>query len=182
MDKDRRKATVVVSAWEEEFIKIPSRASCFVYRTILKNRMNSSFSFKSFRCNSSYILFKIVLGKIAYAARNWINSSPQTEAMTFAFSSVFILLLCTRTPRSPLQQDIPKYECPASDNDNTSFSLSLIQSEDEGTSPRCSPSLFSSLQWPSALSQCMVVVKQLSMSALQPARMPYRGMSCGYNI
>ena len=64
--------------------------------------------------------------------------------MTFAFSSVFILLLCTRTPRSPLQQDIPKYECPASDNDNTSFSLSLIQSENEGTSPRCSPSLFSS--------------------------------------
>ena len=135
--KTEEKATVVVSVWEEEFIKIPSRASCFVYRTILKNRMNSSFSFKSFRCNSSYILFKIVLGKIAYAARNWINSSPQTEAMTFAFSSVFILLLCTRTPRS-----ISKNVCPASDNDSTSFCLSLIQSEDEGTSPRCVPSLW----------------------------------------
>ena len=37
--------------------------------------------------------FKIVLGKIASAARNLIDSSPQTEATTFAFSSVFILLL-----------------------------------------------------------------------------------------
>ena len=29
----------------------------------------------------------------ASAARHWINSSPQTEATTFTFSSVFILLL-----------------------------------------------------------------------------------------
>ena len=40
------------------------------------------------------LFFKIVIGKIASAARNLINSSPQTEAMTFVFSSVFILLLC----------------------------------------------------------------------------------------
>ena len=39
------------------------------------------------------LFFKIVLGKIASAARNLIHSSPQTEATTFAFSSVFILLL-----------------------------------------------------------------------------------------
>ena len=43
------------------------------------------------------ILFlKIVLGKIASATRNWINSPPpppQTDATTFAFSSVFILLV-----------------------------------------------------------------------------------------
>ena len=40
-----------------------------------------------------YILFfKIVPGKIVNAARNWINSSPQTEATTFTFSFVFILL------------------------------------------------------------------------------------------
>ena len=31
--------------------------------------------------------------KIASTARNWINSVPQTTATTFAFSSVFILLL-----------------------------------------------------------------------------------------
>ena len=42
-----------------------------------------------------YILFvKIVLGKTASAARKLINSYPQTEATTFTFSSVFILLLC----------------------------------------------------------------------------------------
>ena len=36
------------------------------------------------------------LQKTARAARNWLNSAPppQTEATTFAFSSVFILLLC----------------------------------------------------------------------------------------
>ena len=46
----------------------------FAYRTILNNRMNSSFNFKS----------------------SWFNSyyAPQTEATTFAFSSVFILFLC----------------------------------------------------------------------------------------
>ena len=45
---------------------------------ILKNWTNSSFSFKSSWCNSTY----------------YSNiSSPQTEVTTFAFSSVFILLL-----------------------------------------------------------------------------------------
>ena len=39
------------------------------------------------------LFFKIVLSKPASAARYWINSSPQTQATTFAFSSVFILLL-----------------------------------------------------------------------------------------
>ena len=37
--------------------------------------------------------FKIVLGKTASVARNWISSSPPTEATTFAFSSALILLL-----------------------------------------------------------------------------------------
>ena len=31
------------------------------------------------------LFFKIVLGKTASAARNWINSFPQTEETTFAF-------------------------------------------------------------------------------------------------
>ena len=37
------------------------------------------------------LFLKIVLDKIASVARNLINSSPQTEATTFAFSYVFIL-------------------------------------------------------------------------------------------
>ena len=47
----------------------------------MKNRMNSSLSFKSSWC------------KIASTAMNWINSVPHTTATTFAFSSVFNLLL-----------------------------------------------------------------------------------------
>ena len=39
------------------------------------------------------LFFEIVLGKTASSARQLINSFPQTEATTFAFSSVFILLL-----------------------------------------------------------------------------------------
>ena len=52
-------------------------------RTILKNRMNSSFSFKSSWYNSSYSIIKIILGKTASAARNWLNSSLQTQATIF---------------------------------------------------------------------------------------------------
>ena len=40
------------------------------------------------------LFFQIDRGKTASAARNWINSAPQTEATTFAFASVSILLLC----------------------------------------------------------------------------------------
>ena len=43
------------------------------------------------------LFFKIILRclrNISSVARNWINSVPQTAAMTFAFFSVFILLLC----------------------------------------------------------------------------------------
>ena len=39
------------------------------------------------------LFFKSFWCKIASAARNWINSVTQTAATTFAFSSVFILLL-----------------------------------------------------------------------------------------
>ena len=51
--------------------------------------MISSFSFKS----SWHPIIQIVQCKKAGAARNFMNSSPQTEATTFAFSFVFILLL-----------------------------------------------------------------------------------------
>ena len=40
-----------------------------------------------------YCIIKIALCKTIGAARNWMNSSPQTEGTTFDFSSVFILLL-----------------------------------------------------------------------------------------
>ena len=47
------KAKVVTSVWEAEFIKFLA-ALAILPRTIFKIRMNSSFSFKSFWCNSSY--------------------------------------------------------------------------------------------------------------------------------
>ena len=40
-----------------------------------------------------FLFFNSTLCKIASTARNWINSVPQAEATTFAFSSVLILLL-----------------------------------------------------------------------------------------
>ena len=72
---------------------IPCRGSSFAYRTILNNRKNCARMIWKKRTNSS-LFFKIVLGKTASVARNWINSSPKTEGTTFAFPSVFILLLC----------------------------------------------------------------------------------------
>ena len=51
--KTEEKAKVVASVWGEEFIQFLA-ALAVLPRTILKNRMNSSFSFKSSWCNSSY--------------------------------------------------------------------------------------------------------------------------------
>ena len=52
------------------------------------------FFFFSYSILVQLILFFISSWcKIAGAARNWINSVPQTAATTFSFSSVFILLL-----------------------------------------------------------------------------------------
>ena len=47
------KAKVVASVWGEELIQFLA-ALAVLPRTILKNRMNSFFSFKSSWCNSSY--------------------------------------------------------------------------------------------------------------------------------
>ena len=52
----------------------------------LKNRMNSSFS--SYHPGVIYPFLHIILVHIASAARNLINSVPQTAATTFSFSSV----------------------------------------------------------------------------------------------
>ena len=51
--KTTEKAKVVTSVGEEEFIKFLA-ALAILPRKNLKNRMNSSFSFKSSWCNSSY--------------------------------------------------------------------------------------------------------------------------------
>ena len=51
--KTEEKANVVAAVWGEEFFQFLA-ALVILARTILKNRMNSSFSFKSSGCNSSY--------------------------------------------------------------------------------------------------------------------------------
>ena len=51
--KTEETAKVVAAVWREEFIKFLA-ALAILPRTILKNRINSSFSFKSSWCNSSY--------------------------------------------------------------------------------------------------------------------------------
>ena len=63
------------------------------HREDFEKRINSSYSSKA----SKY--------KIASGTRSWINSVPQTAATTFAFSSVFILLLWLTDYRQ---------ECPSS--------------------------------------------------------------------
>ena len=63
----------------------------FSTRMILKNRI--SHSFLQTILVQFILFFNLSWCKIASAARNWINSVTQTAATTFAFSSVFILLL-----------------------------------------------------------------------------------------
>ena len=58
---------------------IPNRASCF-----------ASVDLDVFN-----LFIQITRGKIASAARKCINSSPQTDATTFALASVSIFLLCS---------------------------------------------------------------------------------------
>ena len=69
--------------------QVPCRASCFEEQDELHP--------DDLKEKDEFILFfKISQGKIASATRNLINFSPQTEATTFAFSFVFILLLLYR--------------------------------------------------------------------------------------
>ena len=59
----------------------------------LKKGMSSSYS--SYYPSAIHPILKIIMVQNSYSeTRNWINSSPQIAATTFAFSSVFILLLC----------------------------------------------------------------------------------------
>ena len=43
-NRRRRKAKAVAAVWETEFIQIVAALAILHYKTILKNRMNSSFS------------------------------------------------------------------------------------------------------------------------------------------
>ena len=72
------KAKVVASVWGTDFVQFLATLAVLP-RSIVKNRMNLTVSFKSTK---------------ASAARNWTNSVPQADATTFTFSSLSILLLC----------------------------------------------------------------------------------------
>ena len=73
----------------DRIYSIPCRANYFVQCkiTILKNRINSSFT--SNQPGAIHPILQIVLD----VAGNWINAVFQTEATTFGLASVFILLL-----------------------------------------------------------------------------------------
>ena len=56
-------------------------SSYFAYRKIMKNRIYSLFIlFFQIILKQFILLFKIVLGKTASLARNWINSFPQNKS------------------------------------------------------------------------------------------------------
>ena len=67
IQKKRAKAKVVASVWGKEFIKFLA-VIALLPRTILRNRINSSFSFKS--SWSTYIVQNRPIGKTASEARN----------------------------------------------------------------------------------------------------------------
>ena len=89
--KTEEKAKVLAAVWGQNlFNSLPRELFCA--GTILKNRMNSSFT--SNHPGAIHPILQIVLVQNSYStARNLINSVPHTAATTFAFSSVFILLL-----------------------------------------------------------------------------------------
>ena len=70
------KAKVIVAVLGGKIIKFLDALA------ILKNRMSSSYCFKSSCCSSFY--FWIIQCNSASAARSLVNSAPQTEATTFA--------------------------------------------------------------------------------------------------
>ena len=82
-DGNRRQGKGRRVCLEGKICSIPCRTSCFASVDLKeKDEFN--------------LFFKIDRGKIASAARNWINSVPQTDATTFAIASVSILLLWNR--------------------------------------------------------------------------------------
>ena len=95
IQKGRQRSSLMF--WGAKFIQFLAALAILPRKTV-KNRMSSSFCFKSSWCKSSYSSNRPMQN--SSAARNLINSAPQTKAMTFVFSSVFIRLLCvSTTPR-----------------------------------------------------------------------------------
>ena len=95
------KAKVVAAVRGTEFNQFLF-APAILHQDDLNNRINSSFS--SYHPGAIHPFLLIILvqnilffisswWKTPSAASNWINSVPQIAATTFAFSSVFILLL-----------------------------------------------------------------------------------------
>ena len=72
--KTEAKAKVVASVWGAEFIQFLA-ALAILPRTILKNRMNSFFSFKSSWCNSSFNSNRPIQNS-QHGKELKINSSP----------------------------------------------------------------------------------------------------------
>ena len=93
MDKYRRKSKGHRCYLGAEFIQFLAVLAILPW-TIFKNRMNSSFYFKSSQCNSSYYSNRPVQDGLRGKEFNKnCAPPPQTEVTTFAFSSVFILFL-----------------------------------------------------------------------------------------
>ena len=75
-------AKLVAAVWGTEFIKFLVALAIF-YQDDVKDIMKSSFSSLLLECNSSFSSY------LPGAARNRINSVPQTAATNFAFSFVW---------------------------------------------------------------------------------------------
>ena len=101
--KTEEKAKIVASFWGKNLFN--SCAVAVLLRTILNNRMNSTRRISKKRMNSSY---SSKSAQVKQLARQRIENilPPQTGATTFAFSSVFILLLC-QYMRTPLAYSRP---------------------------------------------------------------------------
>ena len=89
-EKTEEKAKVVTSICWEELIKFLAAPAYFAQND-LRNRMNSSFSFKSSWCNSPYNSNRPV--RNSQRGKELKKFCPPAASTTFAFSSVFILLL-----------------------------------------------------------------------------------------
>ena len=76
------KAKVVASDWWATFIHFLAVLAVLFLSIWRKDECN--------------LFFHIDQGKIAGAARNWINFAPKTDATTFSVASVSILLLWSR--------------------------------------------------------------------------------------
>ena len=90
--KTEEKAKVVAAVWGDRIDLIPCRDSYFALCRMIgrKGWIHPIFHIAMVQF---ILFFKSTWWKIASAARNCINSAPQAPP-AFAFSSVFILLLC----------------------------------------------------------------------------------------